>query len=40
MPERLRNAKGVARAYNLADALLGYPPSPVCQSYLFVDRMS
>lgn len=38
LPERLRNRRGLARAYSLADALLGIPLSPVCQNYLFVAR--
>jgi SAM-dependent methyltransferase len=38
LPEGLGNSKAVARAYNVADRLLGYPLSAVCQNYLFVAR--
>lgn len=38
LPPRLRNSKALARAYNLADGLLGYLLSPICQNYMFVAR--
>ncbi len=38
LPERYRNSKAIARAYNLADDLLAFPLSVICQNYLFVAR--
>ncbi|HEX2180345.1 MAG TPA: class I SAM-dependent methyltransferase [Actinomycetota bacterium] len=40
LPESLGRSRAVVRAYNLADRLLGYPLSAVCQNYLFVARKS
>lgn len=38
LPERYRNSKLIARAYNVADDLLALPLSITCQNYMFVAR--
>lgn len=38
LPGKYRNSKAIARAYDLADDLLGHLLSPICQNYMFVAR--
>jgi hypothetical protein len=38
LPPQYRNSKTIARAYNLADNMLSYALSLICQNYMFVAR--